>query len=604
MGFWQLLAESSEVAAVHAALLPTGQVVFYSGNTGPDIPAQARVWNPATGEVRTPPNEPDTDLFCSGHALLPDGRLFVAGGTGRYSTGPDDPWGGSNAAYIFDPTGGWERVADMSFGRWYPTVLCLPDGRMLVASGDDNGITTEQVEIFDPATGGWEVLPPSANRDLPLYPRLHVLPTGEVACAGQGAATAILDLQTNEWREVWPPLGAGGSGPNAPAGDGERGGGGMGAGTGRDVDAAAGDHEHEHEHGHEEHGEGPEGYGVVEGPHHHPPGSAGPRPDDLAVLLPPAQFAKVLNAGGGNPAGTDEARIISFLDPNAEWRTIAPMHFPRWFPNSAILPDGTLLVVGGGRFYNADPVMEAELFDPVTETWTVDSAMAVPRLYHSTALLLPDGRVWVAGTDGETRMELYSPDYLSGGARPVIFAAPVGVTYGQGFPIPVSEAESVASACFIRLGSVTHAFNTEQRLVPLGFAVLGPNEIEVTAPPDPNVAPPGHYLLFIRNGAGVPAEAPIVQLVITAAEPPVILPEPAPVEKPIEEPVPTEEPIAVEEPVLVEVLVVEEPAGPEEPLVAEEVAAALRGALQAGSLEELQAQVAAVADEIERRGVG
>jgi len=106
MGFWELIAESSEVAAVHAALLPVGEVVYYSGNTGPAVPAQVRIWNSATGEVRTPPNEPDTDLFCSGHALLPDGRFFVAGGTGRYSTGPDDPWGGSKSAYIFDPTAG------------------------------------------------------------------------------------------------------------------------------------------------------------------------------------------------------------------------------------------------------------------------------------------------------------------------------------------------------------------------------------------------------------------------------------------------------------------------------------------------------------------
>ena len=150
MGTWQVLPESSEVAAVHAALLPTGEVVYYSGNTGPDAPAQARVWNPADGSVRTPPNVPDTDLFCSGHALLPDGRLFVCGGTGRYSTGPDDPWGGSKAAYIFDPVGGWERVADMAFGRWYPSVICLPDGRMLVASGDDNGITAQSVERVQP----------------------------------------------------------------------------------------------------------------------------------------------------------------------------------------------------------------------------------------------------------------------------------------------------------------------------------------------------------------------------------------------------------------------------------------------------------------------
>jgi hypothetical protein len=570
MGTWQLLPESSEVVAVHAALLPTGEVVYYSGNTGPDVPAQVRVWNPADGSVRTPPNAPDTDLFCSGHALLPDGRLFVCGGTGRYSTGPDDPWGGSKAAYIFDPAGGWERVADMAFGRWYPSVICLPDGRILVASGDDNGVTAQAVERYNPF-GGWEVLPPSADRDLPLYPRLHVLPSGEVACAGQGAATAILNLETYEWREVWPAIIGGGSGLDAGgagragaapgqqgrhAGHGEHGGHGPGGpGQGEGHPPGAGGHG-----GHGGHGEPGGGTGVIVGPHHHPPGSAGPRPDDLAVLLPPAWGGKVLNAGGGNPAGTDEARIFDFAVPEAGWRTIGPMAHPRWFPNSALLPDGTLFVVGGGRFYNSDPVMEPELFDPETEAWRQDAPMEVPRLYHSTALLLPDGRVWVAGTDGETRMEAYSPDYLAAGPRPVLYAAPQSVAYGQGFPVPMADAGDVAAVCFIRLSSVTHAFNTEQRYIPLGFAVTGPEEIQITAPDSAAVAPPGHYMLFIRNGAGVPAFAPIVQLVAVPADagpgaPPivdeggvVVIPEePLPEEPLPEEPLP-EEPILDELP--------------------------------------------------------
>jgi hypothetical protein len=283
---------------------------------------------------------------------------------------------------------------------------------------------------------------------------------------------------------VWPPLIGGGSGldeDGAPEPDGP------------DDHGAAG--------------------GIIVGPHHHPPGSAGPRPDDLAVLLPPAWGARVLNAGGGNPAGTAAAQIFDFNAPDGGWRAVAPMHHPRWFPNSALLPNSTLFVVGGGRFYNADPVMEPELFDPDTETWAQEPPMTVPRLYHSTALLLPDGRVWVAGTDGETRMELYSPDYLNAGERPVLFAAPQRVAYGQGFPVPMAGAEDVLAVNLIRLSSVTHAFNPEQRHVPLAFAAAGPEELQVTAPDSASLAPPGHYLLFILNSAGVPAVAPIVQLV-------------------------------------------------------------------------------------------
>ena len=112
-------------------------------------------------------------------------------------------------------------------------------------------------------------------------------------------------------------------------------------------------------------------------------------------------------------------------------------------------------------------------------------------------------------------MELYSPDYLFAGERPVLWAAPQGVTYGQAFPIPMPGAEDVASVCFIRLSAVTHAFNTEQRYVALHFMATGSEELEIVAPGDPSLAPPGHYMLFVMNGAGVPAVAPIVQLVIT-----------------------------------------------------------------------------------------
>lgn len=453
MGSWELLAESSEVPAIHAALLSNAQVVYFSGNEGPDAPAQARVWDPNARQVSAPPNVPETDLFCCGLTLLFDGRLFVMGGTGYYSTAFDDPWGGSKAAYRFEVDGGWERIDDMAFGRWYPSAICLADGRILVASGegakDVNSVRTEALETYN-LFGGWDVLPPSANRHLPLYPRLFLLPNGEVLATGQGGGTAILNLEANQWREIAPPTGA--------------------------------------------------------------PGS---RDDDLCALLAPVQAARVLRAGGANGAASAEAWILDCADPAPAWRAIAPMHHPRWFPNSALLPDGKLFVVGGGRGRNSDPVMEPEIFDPETETWTEDAPMTVPRLYHSTALLLPDGRVWVAGTDGETRMELYSPDYLLGGPRPALWAAPERVAYSQGFPIPMPDAGDVAHVCFIRLSAVTHAFNTSQRYVPLDFAASGSEELQVIAPADPNAAPPGHYLLFIRNGAGVPAVAPIVELVLS-----------------------------------------------------------------------------------------
>ncbi len=450
MGAWEVLEESSQVAAVHAALLPNGDVVYYSGNTGQDIPAATRIWNPTTRVVREPPTVPETDVFCSGLTPLWDGKILVVGGTKLYPT-DTNPFIGSKSAYLLDSEVGWTRVADMAFGRWYPSAIMLANGRVLVVSGasDDGGITP-RVEIYDPLSG-WELLAESANRFLPLYPRLHVLPSGEVACLGNGSDLAFFNPEAQEWRDLGPA-------------------------------------------------------GAI--PHTH---------DDVAVLLAPAQFAKLLHAGGAAPesgdAGTTAAHIIDLNAPDPAWREIAPMANPRWFPNSVLLPDGKLFVVGGGRVQNQDPVLEPEIFDPATETWTTDAPMQVPRLYHSNALLLPDGRVWVAGTDGETRMELYSPDYLLGGARPVITDAPASVTYGQGFPIHLLEDVSISSVAFIRLSAVTHCFNMGQRHVTLDFTAGDPDGFQITAPADANLAPPGHYMLFVLDGEGVPAVAPIVQLV-------------------------------------------------------------------------------------------
>jgi hypothetical protein len=203
MGAWEVLEESSEVAAVHAALLPNGDVVYYSGNTGQDIPAATRIWNPITRRVREPPTVPDTDVFCSGLTPLWDGKILVVGGTKLYPT-DTNPFIGSKSAYVLDSEVGWTRVADMVFGRWYPSAIMLADGRVLVVSGaSDDGGVTPRVEIYDPLNG-WVLLPESANRLLPIYPRLHVLPSGEVACFGNGSDLAFFNPDTQEWRDLGP----------------------------------------------------------------------------------------------------------------------------------------------------------------------------------------------------------------------------------------------------------------------------------------------------------------------------------------------------------------------------------------------------------------
>src|SRR5262249_21728924 len=155
-----------------------------------------------------------------------------------------------------------------------------------------------------------------------------------------------------------------------------------------------------------------------------------------------------------------------------------------------------------------------ELFDPANETWTPLAPVRVPRGYHGSAILLPDGRVALAGKDGsfqadifkypDHRVELFSPPYLFAGSRPVITGAPGQVAYGAPITIAFTSDVSISRVVLMRPGAVTHQFNMEQRLVELACTQPAPGTLSATAPPNANVAPPGSYLCFLIDAAGVP----------------------------------------------------------------------------------------------------
>jgi len=245
----------------------------------------------------------------------------------------------------------------------------------------------------------------------------------------------------------------------------------------------------------------------------------------LAVLLPGSM--RVLEVGGQAPGGlpTATAEIIDFSTPAPAWRFTAPMHYPRQYANAVVLPDGTVLVVGGGqdRYRYRGPVREAELFDPATETWTLMAAQTAPRIYHSTAALLPDGRVLSAGQDRyttfQTTAEIYSPPYLFKTPRPTIGAAPSAIAYGAAFTVATPDAASIERVALVSPSAVTHADNFDQRYVQLAFSVQDGATLGVTAPPDGNVAPPGWYMLFILSN-GVPSVASWVHVAGTGSPPP------------------------------------------------------------------------------------
>ena len=236
---------------------------------------------------------------------------------------------------------------------------------------------------------------------------------------------------------------------------------------------------------------------------------------------------KILVAGGADPP-TATAEVIDLNAATPSWRSVASMSIPRRHLNSTLLPDGTVLVTGGtygpGHNNAGTPVFAAELWNPATETWTTLASASVPRLYHSSAMLLPDGRVMTNGgerniSDRMAEVEVFSPPYLFKGARPTMSGAPASIGWGQRFTVQSPDAANISKVTLIRLGSPTHAFDMNQRLNVLQFT-RGAGTVDITTPANANLAPPGHYMLFIVNGNGVPSVGSIVQISGSAPPPP------------------------------------------------------------------------------------
>jgi galactose oxidase-like protein/fibronectin type III domain protein len=223
---------------------------------------------------------------------------------------------------------------------------------------------------------------------------------------------------------------------------------------------------------------------------------------------------KVLILGGGDPP-TATAEVIDLTASTPTWKSVASMANRRRQVNATLLPDGKVLVTGGSSGAGFDnstaAVYAAELWDPATDGWTTVASYAKYRGYHSIALLLPDGRVLSAGGDGNPTAEVYSPGYLFKGPRPAISSAPTSIFYGQTFFLETADAARIGSVTLIRLSSVTHSFNMDQRINRLTFTSLL-NGLVINAPSNANLTPPGYYMLFILDDSGVPSEAKMVRV--------------------------------------------------------------------------------------------
>jgi hypothetical protein len=459
VGSWSA-PESWPLVAVHMSLLPNGNVLAYDGFS--DAPNSQRVWSPQTDAFASVPY--GRNLFCAGHLLLADGRVLVVGGHVA-------PYDGLRDATLFNAaTNTWSRASDMQNARWYPSSVLLGDGRALVLGGDniaqdrsnqphplEDASVNSLPEVFDPTTGNWQQLTGS-TLTTPLYPFMFVMADGRVFVAGPDTQSRILNPANWQWSNS----------------------------------------------------------------------AVSPVDGMSAVMYRPNQVMKSGSWSDPDFNGsklyqtTNRTAVIDLSAPTPQWRETAGMAFGRGYHNLTLLPDGTVLASGGGS--NSDgvditkSVLPAEIWNPDSETWRTVAPLQNGRLYHSTALLLPDGRVLMAGGGqlpgsiavNQRNAEIYSPPYLFKGPRPTIASAPSVLQYGGTFQVATPSPGSIAKVALIRTPSVTHAFDQNQRYVPLSFNTSG-GVLNVTAPANANLAPPGYYMLFLVDSNGVPSTAAIVR---------------------------------------------------------------------------------------------
>ena len=487
-GSW-VSGPNTETVAIHASMMPNGKIFYFAGSgyhsshqTGP---FEARVLNPNTGsETNVSMSE---DLFCAGQAPLPNGNILIAGGTLRYDIASDNcngKWHGLESVYEFN----WSsetltKVDSMRHGRWYPTCVTMPDGNVMVTAGyDEYGDHNRLVEIYNSSSRSWTIQEaPSggisytvgstaistcdgagnqtysgASPNLFLYPRMHLMPTGNIVVAGMLDDIRLWNRSTGSWSVL---------------------------GT--------------------------------SSPYYRHYGTSALLPLNNTT----SEKGKVLLVGGSPGAAepaTSACQVLDFNAGNPSIKTVGSLQYGRKYLAPVILPDGKVILFGGAAQGNTNPRYVPEMFDPATETWTSLATANVPRVYHQVSLLLPDGSVWTAGStptrnNWELRTEFFRPGYYSG-TRPTISGAPTVGDYGQSITIPTPNASSINKATLVKLPDTTHHYDANMRCVMLGVKSSTSSSVTVEAPLNANLAPPGYYYIHVINSSDIPSAAQIIKI--------------------------------------------------------------------------------------------
>jgi hypothetical protein len=523
------------VFAINSIVLPTGKVLWFAYPYNPDRGdraqsnyANAWLWDPSKGTGSDsftqvdPPIDPATgkpvNIWCAGNSLLADGQVLVTGGNLKYLVQGQNSYEGLDHVYTFDPFAEtWKFQGRMNQGRWYPSQLLLPDGRTLIMGGlTESPVATknEDLELFTPAPqrggqGAISFLGPAGvlgdNGQPPTgdyYPHLFWMPSGHGLIAGpytndswwfnppgNPATLSFDEIRNFDQARVW------GTAVLVP-----------------------GDRDGSHE-----------------------------------VVQLGGSDKPFADANGTDPLATNTATLFDERLPlTTNWAhkntgEDFALNVPRSHANTVLLPDASMVEVGGGwgakaaggangapGQWAADPAhLSVELWEPATRKWRLGPAQREYRTYHSTAVLLPDARVVSAGDDYNSRpdrplafthdsAEIYEPPYLFDGdspaPRPDLVSAPQSIQPGQSFDIGTDPAKPAATkAVLMAPGAATHAVDMNQRYVSLEVTGTATGSLSVKAPPSVDVAPPGYYMLFVLDAGGTPSCAALVRLVAGGA---------------------------------------------------------------------------------------
>jgi hypothetical protein len=464
---------------IHATLLPDGRVLAYGttakGTEGASL--NYAVWDPSkgtgSGAFVVLPNSTATDIFCAGQLLTPSaGDVMIVGGSTRQSGVAN--FGIPNVNRFSYAGNNISALEPMNFRRWYPTVLTTAAGAQLALGGlitqaaPASGSVPASTRTYEPTPElfvpgqGWSSLSDASsaaafvNGGSWYYPRAWQAPNGQIYVLASQSTQYFLDT----------------------------------SGSGTLVSAAT------------------------------------PKqlePNHAVQHLSAAMFApgKILSLRDGN-----QAIVIDLNGAHASWTATTPISQTRIDGSATVLADGKVWANGGSTKSNvlADAVYYSETWDPASGAWTQGPSAAKARLYHSSALLLPDGSVLTGGggapgPQNNLNGEIYYPPYLyaadgSGqfASRPQILGMPDSqLGWNTAFTLQISPGSVVSKVTFLRSGSATHGFNSEQRFMELPFSQQG-NSLLLSTPSDPNIAPPGFYLLFVFDTNGVPSVAAMLSL--------------------------------------------------------------------------------------------